>query len=203
MTTTDPHLIGIAGPSGGGKTALADALRGALGEAVPVVPLDAYYRDTGALPPEQRVARNFDHPDAIDDALLVDQLQVLAAGRPVDRPIYDFSTHRRLAETVHVVPASFVVVEGLLTFYWPRLRQLLGTRIFLDAEDELCLARRIARDTTERDRTEASVRQQWESTVRPMFGRYVEPTAAYADAVCDGDRPLDEIVDDVTRRFGW
>jgi uridine kinase len=203
MTTTDPHLIGIAGPSGGGKTALADALRGALGEAVPVVPLDAYYRDTGALPPEQRVARNFDHPDAIDDALLVDQLQVLAAGRPVDRPIYDFSTHRRLAETVHVVPASFVVVEGLLTFYWPRLRQLLGTRIFLDAEDELCLARRIARDTTERGRTEASVRQQWESTVRPMFGRYVEPTAAYADAVCDGDRPLDEIVDDVTRRFGW
>jgi uridine kinase len=203
MTTTDPHLIGIAGPSGGGKTTLADALRGALGEAVPVVPLDAYYRDTGALPPEQRVARNFDHPDAIDDALLVDQLQVLAAGRPVDRPIYDFSTHRRLAETVHVVPASFVVVEGLLTFYWPRLRQLLGTRIFLDAEDELCLARRIARDTTERGRTEASVRQQWESTVRPMFGRYVEPTAAYADAVCDGDRPLDEIVDDVTRRFGW
>ena len=203
MTTTDPHLIGIAGPSGGGKTALADALRGALGEAVPVVPLDAYYRDTGALPPEQQVARNFDHPDAIDDALLVDQLQVLAAGRPVDRPIYDFSTHRRLAETVHVVPASFVVVEGLLTFYWPRLRQLLGTRIFLDAEDELCLARRVARDTTERGRTEASVRQQWESTVRPMFGQYVEPTAAYADAVCDGDRPLDEIVDDVTRRFGW
>ncbi len=197
-----PHLIGIAGPSGGGKTTLAGALCEALGEATPVIPLDAYYRDPRSSP-EQRASRNFDHPDAIDDTLLTDQLQALAAGRPVDRPVYDFSTHQRLAETIHVEPASFVIVEGLFVFHWPGLRQLLGTRIFLDATDELCLRRRIARDRLERGRTEASVRHQWESTVRPMFERYGEPTAVFADAVCDGNRPLGEIVDEVTRRFGW
>lgn len=202
MTTTNPHLIGIAGPSGGGKTTLAGALRRALGEAIPVVPLDAYYRDSGRSP-QPRATLNFDHPDAIDDALLTDQLHALAAGRSINRPVYDFSTHRRLAETERVAPASFVIVEGLLAFYWPRLRQLLGTRIFLVAEEERCLARRVTRDTHERGRTEALVRRQWESTVRPMFERYGEPTVAFADAVCDGNRPVDEIVDDVRRRFGW
>ncbi len=201
-TTTNPHLIGIAGPSGGGKTTLAGALRRALGEAIPVVPVDAYYRDSGASP-QQTATVNFDHPDAIDDTLLTDQLDALAAGRSINRPVYDFSTHRRLVETERVVPASFVIVEGLLAFYWPRLRQLLGTRIFLAAEEERCLARRVTRDTHERGRTEASVRRQWESTVRPMFERYGKPTAAFADAVCDGNRPVGEIVDDIRRRFGW
>jgi uridine kinase len=197
-----PHLIGIAGPSGGGKSTLARALCEALGEAIPVIPLDAYYRDPGAST-EQRASRNFDHPDAIDDTLVTDQHQALAAGRPVDRPVYDFNTHRRLAETVPVVPASFVIVEGLFVFHWPELRQLLGTRIFLDATDELCLERRIARDRLERGRTEASVRHQWESTVRPMFERYGEPTAVFADAAYDGNRPVGEIVAEVTQRFGW
>ena len=196
---SETHLIGIAGPSGSGKTQLAHALCQRLGETTGVIALDSYYRN----PDPARPRRNFDHPTALDARLLTRHLRLLASGRSIERPVYDFRVHRRLSTAVRVEPAPFVVVEGLLTLYWPELRRLLRTRIYLRADDGLCLSRRVERDTRERGRTEASVRHQWRSTVRPMCGRYVEPTAAHADAVFDGSRPLDEIVDAVTRRFGW
>ena len=203
MTATPiPHFIGIAGPSGGGKTTLANALRLALGESNPVIPVAAYYRNF-EVSPHPRAPMNFDHPNAIDDILLTDQLHALALGQSINRPVYDFSTHRRLEITEHIAPAPFVIVEGLLTFYWPTIREILGTSIFLVAEDERCLNRRVARDLRQRSRTEASVRHQWESTVRPMFQRYSEPTSVFADTVCDGSRPIDETVDNIRLRFGW
>ena len=187
-----PHLIAIAGASGAGKTTLAASLAAALGSSrgvVPVVPIDAYYRDDPCDSPEDRAARNFDAPDALDAALLVAHLERLRSGHTVGRPIYDFRTHRRTAGTVAVRPASHVVVEGLLALHWPAVRALCATRVFLTIEERLALARRIARDTSTRGRTAAAVRRQWSDTVWPMYRRYVEPTRRFADVTVDGAAP--------------
>ena len=202
---TGAHLIGIAGPSGAGKTRVACALAERLSPDVPVLPLDAYYRDH---PPDPRPHTNvgdfnFDHPDALDLELLVDHLGQLAAGHAVDQPLYDFRTHRRQSETRRLVPHAFVLVEGLLTLYWPEVRALLETRIFISADTETCLSRRLTRDTRDRGRTQASVRHQWSSTVYPMAQRYVEPTRVFADAVVDGTQSVDRVVETIIHRLDW
>ena len=191
------HLIAIAGASGAGKTTLASRLAAALGasgRAAPVVPLDAYYRDDPGDAPAVRAARNFDVPEALEAALLVAHLERLRSGRAVERPTYDYGTHRRAARTVTVRAARYVVVEGLLALHWPVVRALCATKVFMTIDERLALARRIARDTSTRGRTEHSVRRQWSETVHPMIRRYVEPTRRFADLTVDGAAPLEASV---------
>ncbi len=181
--TRRPHLIGIAGGSGSGKTTIAHHLAQRLTTPpAPVVPLDAYYRDR----PEPRAAVNYDEPAAVDAALLVAHLRDLAAGATVDQPTYDFARHARSTVTRRIAPDHYVIVEGILTLHWRSVRDVLGTTVFVAVDDDTAFSRRLARDTRERGRTSASVRAQWDGTVRPMHARYVEPTRAMADVVVDG-----------------
>ena len=192
-----PHLIAIAGASGAGKTTLAGRLAAAFGvrgPAAPVVPLDAYYRHDPADAPAVRAARNYDAPEALEAALLFTHLERLHSGRAAERPTYDFRTHQRGARTVLVQPAPYVLVEGLLALHWPAVRALCATKVFMAIDEHLALARRIARDTRTRGRTEDSVRRQWSETVHPMYERYVEPTRRFADLTVNGAAPLETSV---------
>jgi uridine kinase len=191
-------MVAIAGPSGSGKTTVAVVLAERLPGRVPVVPLDAYYRDLHGGSP---AAVNFDHPDALDRTMLVTQLERLAGGASVEIPRYDFTTHRRRARGRVVLPSAWVVVEGLHALYWEPLRKLWTLSVFIDADAALCLDRRIARDTTERGRTRDSVLEQYRRTVRPMYERFVEPTRREADLVLDGGRSVERNVETILERL--
>ena len=184
---TPPRPIAIAGASGCGKTTLAQRLAAALGppEAA-VLPLDAYYRDRPKATAEELDTANYDAPEAIDAALLRAHLQQLRAGRSIERPVYDFRTHRRMKATQRVQPGRHLVVEGILALYWPALRALYDTSVFIRIDEATALARRMERDNESRGRRPASVRRQWERTVWPMYRRHVEPTARFADVLIDG-----------------
>ena len=194
------HLIGIAGPSGAGKTTLARALVDALGPDVALFSLDSYYRDLSHLPPDSRHSYNFDTPEALDNQLLIRHLRDLSAGRPVEKPVCLFPEHVRAPCGEPLEPAAFVIVEGLFALYWEEARSLLATRVFIELDDDTCLARRVQRDTLERGRSRESVRSQYASTVRPMYQRHVEPTRRYAHLVVRGDGSLADAAAVVTAR---
>jgi uridine kinase len=183
------HLIGIAGPSGSGKTFLARHLKSAL--AAEVLELDRYYRDLSHLPLAERVRMNFDSPEALEHELLIEQVARLRNRETVQLPVYDFTTHTRTARKELLQPSQVIIVEGLFTLHWPGLRELLSTKVYVDLHDELCLARRTARDVRERGRTAESVLEQYEATVAPMARRYVRPTIAHADVVVSGAEHID------------
>ena len=184
MKHKQPLLIGIAGPSGSGKTTLAQQLAELMGDAL-VLSLDSYYRDLSHLCVEERGRCNFDEPAAIDDELLIHDLLALANGLSIDVPCYDFETHTRAAETVSYESRSIVIVEGLFTLAWERIRKLLDLSVFVDVDDAKCLSRRINRDTRDRGRTAESVKQQFEQ-VKPMAKKWIHPTVSHADIVIDG-----------------
>jgi uridine kinase len=185
-------MIGIAGPSGSGKSSLARALASALSGWSPVmVPLDSYYKDLRSLPPELRAGHNFDHPDALDRALAVRQLGELARGIAIDVPVYDFVTHTREAEARRVEPGWVAIVEGLFALYWEEIRAIFDLKIFLEAGYDLCLRRRAARDVRLRGRDEDLVHRQYHETVLPMFERYIHPTRQFADLLLRGENPLE------------
>lgn len=188
---TRPHLIAVAGASGSGKTTLAQRLAAALGppDAV-LLPLDAYYRDRPQATAAELDTANYDAPQAVDAALLEAHVRQLRAGRAVERPTYDFRTHRRTAATWMVRPGRYVIVEGILALYWSTLRSLYDTSVFLRIDEATALARRGARDCESRGRSPASVRRQWKETVWPMYRRHVEPTARFADVAVDGGAPI-------------
>ena len=195
-----PHLIGIAGASCSGKTTLAARLAERLSEApATIVSLDSYYRDLSHLTREERAVWNFDAPEALDHELLFQHLRALRAGASADIPIYDFATHTRAAMTERVTPAPFLIIEGLFVLYWPEIRAMLQTAIFIAAPHEACLARRIARDVRERGRTEESVRAQYDATVRPMYDAHCAPTARFASLSVSGEEPLDGVTEAVLR----
>jgi uridine kinase len=191
------YLIGIAGPSGAGKSYLARTLADRL--RAPVLALDHYYRDLSHLSPEERSRSNFDDPAALEDDLLVAQVEQLSQGQAVEIPAYDFSRHIRTGKTHLFRPAEFVIVEGLFTLHWPALRRLLGTAVYVDLTDDVCLQRRQRRDVRERGRTLESVIEQFRSTVAPMAVRYVRPTRAYAHVVVSGTAPMSEEVERVLK----
>jgi uridine kinase len=186
------YLIGIAGPSGAGKSYLARHLADRL--HAPVLAIDHYYRDLSHLTLAERARTNFDNPAALEDDLLVAQVKALSQGQQIEIPTYDFSVHTRSVPTQLFSPAAFVIVEGLFTLHWPELRRLLGTRVYVDMTDDVCLQRRQDRDVRERGRTPESVIHQFRTTVAPMAERYVRPTQAHADVVVfGGTLILDEV----------
>ena len=189
------YLIGIAGPSGAGKSYLAHHLSQRL--QAPVLPLDHYYRDLSHLPLEERARSNFDNPAALEHELLIEQVAQLCEGIAIEIPTYDFSVHTRTGETQSFQPEPFVIVEGLFTLHWPELRRLLGTRVFVNMTDDICLQRRKDRDVRERGRTPESVVEQFRTTVAPMAERYVRPTQAHAHVVVFGSIPIEDEVERV------
>lgn len=187
-----PHIIAIAGPSGAGKSHLASALADEL--RCPILSLDHYYRDLSALSPGERSRVNFDAPSALDQPLLVRHVQALSEGHDVQQPIYDFASHSRVPRTETVRANRFLILEGLFALYWPELRRLSKTKIFVDAEDTVCLERRQLRDVVERGRDAASVICQFQETVQPMAARYVRPSKAYADLRLSGEEDFRRIL---------
>ena len=178
-----PYIIGIAGASCSGKTELAKRLAQSLGAVV--CALDSYYRDLAHLEMAERARQNFDIPDALDHQLLCEQISALARGEIIRKPVYDFTRHVRSLETEVLEPAPIVVVEGLFTFYWQPLRDLLNLKVFIQTKDDICLQRRMERDIRERGRTPESVRLQFEETVRPMTHLHIDPTRSFADVVLE------------------
>jgi uridine kinase len=195
-----PLVIGIAGCSGSGKTTLARELARQLDATL--FPLDLYYRDLSQFPLDSRHKRNFDHPDSLESELIVEHVRALARGEAIQRPVYDFKTHSRVAgEFETIVPAQVVIVEGILALHFAELLPLYDFSIYVHAPDDVCLARRIHRDMRERGRTEESVREQFEATARPMAELYVAPSAARATIVVEGTDALDWSVEQVLQRL--
>jgi len=179
-----PLLIGIAGGTGSGKSTVASKIAAGLpSEAVAIIDHDSYYRDQSHLTVDERAQLNFDHPDALDNDLLVSHLAELRAGRAVDVPIYDFKTHARLAQRRHQRPTRILIVEGILVFVEERVRQLLDVKIFVDTDADIRVFRRVRRDLEQRGRTFQSVREQYYKTVRPMHLQFVEPSKRWADLI--------------------
>ena len=180
----DPVVVGVAGGTGSGKTTVArEILRRAGTDQISLIQHDAYYKDLSELSPAQRTMQNFDHPDALDNDLLIAHLQELKARHPVDIPVYDFTTHTRTAQTLRVDPRRVILVEGILLFADSALRQLMDVKIYVDTDADIRFIRRLQRDIAERDRTMASVIRQYLSTVRPMHQEFVEPSKRYADVI--------------------
>ncbi len=193
-----PIVIGIAGCSGSGKTTLARELAVQL-EAT-VFPLDLYYRDLSQFPLDKRDKQNFDHPDSLESELFIEHVRALAEGKTIQRPVYDFAHHARVAGVFEdVVPSRFVLVEGILALHYPELWPLFDFSVYVDAPNEVCLNRRIYRDMRERGRTEASVRAQFEETARPMAEMYVLPSQARATMTVAGTDALDWSIEQVLR----
>ena len=183
-------VLGIAGCSGSGKTTLAAELARTLGGIH--FRLDNYYRDLAHLPFAERIGQNFDDPAIIETPLLAAQVAALARGEAIERPLYDFSTHTRIANRTERVEAGpFVVVEGLFALHYPELLALYSLRVYIDTPDDLCFDRRMKRDVEQRGRTPESVRQQYEASVRPSSLAYVRPSATNADFIVDGTGALD------------
>ena len=179
-----PLIIGIAGGSGSGKSTVARNVAKALqAESVAFIDMDAYYHNFAHLPLPERRRINWDHPDAFDWELLFAQLVRLSNGESIDKPVYDFVTHARSERTLVVPPASVVVIDGILLFSDARIRELCDVKVFVDADADIRLIRRIRRDMSKRGRPLDEILDQYVTTVQPMHLQFVEPSKRYADII--------------------
>ena len=179
-----PFLIGIAGGTGSGKTSVARRIYESLHvESAVFLDYDAYYKELGHLPLEERERINFDHPDSLDTELFIHHLQRLIDGLPIEKPVYDFTRHTRAPQTVRVDPRDVVLVDGILLFADATLREMFDLKIFVDTEADVRFIRRLKRDLSERGRSLDSIIDQYLKTVRPMHFEFVEPTKRYADVI--------------------
>lgn len=179
-----PLIIGVAGGSGSGKSTVARNVAQALqAESVACIDMDAYYRNHAHLPLPERRKVNWDHPDAFDWPLLVDQLGRLSAGEAIEKPVYDFLSHTRAARTVVIPPAQVVVIDGILLFSDARVRDLCDVKVYVDADADVRLIRRIRRDIAKRGRPLDEILDQYLTTVQPMHLQFVEPSKRYADVI--------------------
>ncbi len=179
-----PVVIGVAGGTGSGKTTVARAILERAGtHHISLIQHDAYYKDLSHLPASQRALRNFDHPDALDNELLIAHLKALKAGQAIEMPVYDFKTHTRTRQTRTVRPHRVILLEGILILADEELRRLMDVKIFVDTDADIRFIRRLQRDIAERGRTMESVIHQYLATVRPMHQRFVEPSKRYADII--------------------
>ena len=176
-------VIGVAGGSGSGKTTLTRKIISEFGDDITVLCHDNYYKPHPELPYEQRCKLNFDEPAALETDLMAVQLEQLRRGEAIQCPIYDFAIHNRSERTLTVTPARIILVEGILIFEDPALRELMDIKIFVDTDADTRLCRRILRDVRERGRSLESVLTQYQATVKPMHEKYVEPSKKYADLI--------------------
>lgn len=177
-----PLIIGVVGGSGSGKTTVARALLDAATDAA-FLDQDAYYKDLDHLTLDERRQVNFDHPDSLDNDLMIAQLEALSRGEAIEKPTYDFALHTRARGTVAIAPAPIVVVDGILLFVEKRMRELFDIKVFVDVADDIRFIRRLERDVQERGRTVDDVIRQYLTTVRPMHLEFVEPSKRWADVI--------------------
>nr|CCC56300.1 uridine kinase [Weissella thailandensis fsh4-2] len=177
-------VIGVTGGSGSGKTTVSqDIIKRLAGESVVMVPQDAYYQDQSEKSMAERRMTNYDHPDSLDNELLISQLKQLLNRETIEQPTYDYTNHTRSSETITVEPADVIILEGVLLFTEQKLRDLLDIKVYVDTDDDLRFIRRMQRDIVERGRTVDSVVNQYMETVKPMYHQFVEPTKRYADII--------------------
>lgn len=200
-------IIGICGGTGSGKTTMARQIAGSIGEdQVNLIEQDSYYKNLSALPLDERRLENFDHPDSLDIEQLAADLKELKAGRPVEIPVYDFTTHTRKSEKALLAPKPVAVIEGILILTIPKLRELMDIKVYLDTSSDTRLMRRIRRDVEERGRTVEQTLRQYETTIRPMHHKFVEPNKEHADIVVPegghGDIIVEMLAAMVTAKMG-
>ncbi len=184
MSHTIPLVIGIAGGSGSGKTTVAQEILNRVGgDRIAYLQQDSYYKDLTKLPPAQHADINFDHPNSLETELLIEHIASLRNLKPVEVPIYDFSTDSRTGKAIRAEPRNVILVEGILIFVDADLRKWFDVKIFVDTDADLRFIRRLHRDITERGRTTESVIKQYLNTVRPMHLEFVEPSKRYADVI--------------------
>jgi uridine kinase len=200
-----PLIIGIAGGTASGKTTIANAIMESINHPQMVmIPHDAYYKDARHLPLAERARINFDHPESLETDLMVQHLHELIDGRSIEMPVYDFSTHMRLKKGLPKKPAQVILIEGILIFCEPALRELMDVKIFVDTDSDLRFIRRMKRDIKERRRSLDSVIAQYLNTVRPMHIAFVEPSRKYADLIIpEGHNPVstDMVITMIRRRL--
>jgi uridine kinase len=202
MTQKIPLVIGIAGGSGSGKTTVAQEILKRVGvHRIAYLQQDSYYKDLTGLDRAQRDEVNFDHPNSLETGLLIQHIASLRDLKPVQVPIYDFSTDSRTGETFTVEPRNVILVEGILIFVDPDLRKMFDVRIFVDTDSDVRFIRRLTRDITERGRSTESVVHQYERTVRPMHLEFVEPSKRYADVIIPEGGHNTAALDMVTARI--
>jgi uridine kinase len=179
-----PVVIGLAGGTGSGKTTVANVILDRVGaDSIAFLPHDAYYKDLKHLPKSQRDLINFDHPDSLESELLVQHLKALREWLSIQIPVYDFTNHSRTDRTEQINPLPIILVEGILIFAEPPLREIFDVKIFVDTPPDIRFIRRLERDIEERGRSVESVIQQYQTTVRPMHLEFVEPSKRYADVI--------------------
>ena len=203
-----PLIIGIAGGSGSGKSTVAKNVAENLGSlSVAFIDMDAYYRNFTHLSLDERRHLNWDHPDAFDYDLLTSHLEQLAAREPIDKPVYDFVTHLRSDETALVAPSDVIVIDGILLFVDERVRDLCDVKVFVEADADIRLIRRIQRDLTTRGRPLGEIIDQYLSTVQPMHLQFVEPSKRYADIIVPrgghNSIAIEMIVAKIKQRLGY
>lgn len=179
-----PLLVGITGGTGSGKSTVThEILKNLPEESIAIVEQDSYYKDQSNITFEERVKTNYDHPDAFDTPLLVSHLKSLLNGQAIEKPIYDFSIHNRVSQTVRVEPRDIIILEGILILQEIDIRNLLDIKVYVDTDPDVRIIRRITRDIKERGRTLDSVINQYLNVVRPMHLQFVEPSKRYADII--------------------
>ena len=179
----DTKIIAIAGGSASGKSTIVEYIKNYFSKDLYVIGHDNYYKAHDDLPFEDREKLNYDRPDSFDNEMFIKDLLTLKAGKDIDMPTYDYNIHTRNKKTIHVSPKKIILIEGILVLYDKRIRDILDTCVFIDADSDVRLQRRILRDTKERSRSLESVLTQYIKQVKPMHEKYVEPTKKYADII--------------------
>ena len=177
------HVIGVAGGSASGKTTIVKKIQEYFGEDIVVLGHDSYYKAHYDMDYEARSRLNYDHPNAFDTERMVEDVRKLIRGQAVDIPVYDYTIHNRSEQTEHIEPKKLIIIEGFLILENKELRELMDAKIFVDADADERLMRRIRRDTVERARSVTSILDQYEATVKPMYEAFVEPSKRYADVI--------------------
>ncbi|SDL27758.1 uridine kinase [Salinimicrobium catena] len=182
-------IIGIAGGTGSGKTTVVNQIIEELkNEEVDVISQDSYYQDTSHLSFEERKKINFDHPKSIDFDLLVSHLKDLKAGKNIQQPIYSFKEHNRTGETIEIEPRKVIIVEGILILTHPEIREMFDIKIYVHADSDERLIRRLKRDIAERGRDLEEVLNRYQTTLKPMHQQFIEPTKEFADIIIPTNR---------------
>jgi uridine kinase len=182
-------IIGIAGGTGSGKTTVVHQIMNELPTSeVGIISQDSYYKETNNLSYEERTKINFDHPRAIDFELLLRHLKDLKANKPIDQPVYSFVTHNRTEDTIKTHPRKVMIVEGILIFTNPDVRDMFDIKIYVHADSDERLIRRVKRDIAERGRDMNEVLNRYQTTLKPMHEQFIEPTKAFADIIIPNDK---------------